>query len=137
MNQFIGTWKLKSWIAEKDGNINYPYGKNPSGYISYLSDHLMTVVIMRDVADIPDIFESFNPLEATNEESIIAFNSYLSYWGSYEIDTKSCVITHTLEGCWYPKWIGTKQTRHFKFQYDLLSLSAELNGSLHTLVWQK
>jgi hypothetical protein len=99
MNKFLGNWKLQSWIAQQNNDITYPFGKYPSGYISYFSNYLMTVVIMRDIKDIPAIFSTDNPLEATNQEKIISFQSYLSYWGHFNIDEKSQIITHTLEGC--------------------------------------
>jgi hypothetical protein len=137
MNKFIGTWKLKSWVSQNASEIIYPYGKNPSGYISYLSDKLMTVVIMRDQRDIPDIFKTVIPLDATDEECIAGFKSYLSYWGKYEVDEESKIIMHKLEGCWYPKWIGTEQERHFEFKDDLLLLSSRIGKAKHILTWQK
>jgi hypothetical protein len=137
MNKFIGTWKLKSWTAQKANEIIYPYGKHPTGYISYLPDKLMIAVIMRDLKDIPDIFKTVVPLEATDEECIASFKSYLSYWGSYEIAEKSGVIIHKVEGCWYPKWIGTEQERHFEFKDNLLLLSSQINLMDHVLTWQR
>ena len=137
MNRFIGAWKLQSWMAQQGNEVVYPYGKNPSGYISYFSDGLMMVVIMRDIVGIPKSLHSASPFDASDAESIACFRSYLSYWGSFIVDEAAKIVTHKLEGCWYPKWIGTEQKRNFEFKDNLLILTGELQQVKHVLIWEK
>lgn len=47
-NVLIGTWQLVSWEAKgKDGEMHYPFGKNPKGYITYTEQGYMSVTIMK------------------------------------------------------------------------------------------
>ena len=137
MNEFIGVWEIKAWEAQRGNEIFYPYGKSPKGYLTYLSDTKMMTVVMRDRSEIPDIFNTYNPLDVTDEECVTSFKAYMSYWGSYKIDYDASMITHKLEGCWYPKWVGTIQERHFEFKNGLLILSFEIDDIHTDLTWQK
>jgi hypothetical protein len=92
---------------------------------------------MRDIKDIPTMFSTNDPLKATDQEKIISFQSYLSYWGSFNIDEKSQIITHKLEGCSFPHWIGTEQKRNFEFRDNLLLLSTKVESTQHVLTWEK
>lgn len=138
-DKFLGTWRLQSWTAQKDGVvIRYPYGKNPRGYINYFANGLMTVVIMSNPDDIAmekGVID--NIFKATDQEKITGFSSYQSYWGTFSVDDEAKVVTHKLEGSLYPKWIGTLQKRHFEFKDNLLILSAEKDNISHIITWEK
>ncbi len=101
-----GTWQLVSATRTilKDGNTKYPYGKNPEGYLIYLPNGYMSVVIINK-----DLTKSLNS------------SSMLSYAGTYTV-TKNQVIHH-IQSAWKPSWIGTNQVRHYNLQDNKLILS--------------
>ena len=79
--------------------------------------------------------------KGTPEETAAAVRGYLSYFGTYTIDTKDGSITHHVEGSLFPNWVGTEQKRFFKFTRSGLELSAtfELDGQERraVLTWKR
>lgn len=136
--KFIGNWKLLSFesVAD-DGKIFYPYGKDATGYITYVEPNFMTVAIMK--AKRP-IFLGGDLKGGTVEEKAIAIDEYLSYCGSFSVAGNK--IIHHIELSLFPNWIGDNQERFFEFKGDTLKLSTSpflLGGENRTahLIWQK
>ena len=117
----IGTWSLVSFeLQSSSGEISYPYGIAPVGYILYGDDGFMSVAIMstgRQRFVTNDIFGG------TSEEKISAFGTYLSYSGSYEIARER--VLHRIEASLFPNWVGTAQERIVNLQGDRLQLSTD------------
>jgi hypothetical protein len=135
-NPFIGTWKLISWEnTNADGTVTYPYGKNPVGYILYTEDGYMAAEIMnpnRRQSD-PDF-----PLEPAfaqtlnNNDRLMAYETYLSYCGSYSYSLEERTITHHVKTGLIPSWSGKDQFRQFEFKDGKLIL-----GNLRAqLIWE-
>ena len=92
MNRFIGNWKLTEWInISRDGKVNYPFGKDAAGIISYDDQANMAVQIMKKERP---LFASEDPLQAKPEEVIAAFISFMAYSGKYEVDVASSRVIH-------------------------------------------
>jgi hypothetical protein len=85
----------------------------------YQPEGHMSVVLMRP--DRPK-FASNNLMEATTEEVETAFEGYISYCGSYEVNDQERSVTHHLQLSWFPNLIGTEQKRFFEFAGDRLML---------------
>jgi hypothetical protein len=139
--QFAGTWKLVSWKLEQpDGEpIDTPLGPNPLGWIMYHPAGTMSVVLMRP--DRPK-FASNNLMEATPEEIKAAFEGYISYCGSYEVNEEERFVIHRLQLSWFPNLVGTEQKRFFAFSGDRLTLKSPPltllgEAQVHRLVWQR
>ena len=68
-------------------------------------------------------FASNNLIEATPEEVDTAFEGYISYCGSYEVNEQERFVIHRLELSWFPNLVGTEQKRFFEFAGDRLTLA--------------
>jgi len=139
--QFSGTWKLVSWkIEQANGElIDPPLGPDPLGWIMYQPGGHMSVVIMR--SDRPQ-FASNILIEATPEEIETAFEGYISYCGSYEVNEQDRFVIHRLQLSWFPNWVGTEQKRFFEFADDRLTLTTPPltvlgEAQVHRLIWQR
>ena len=121
IDQFVGTWKLgSSEFRRSDGNAIYPYGKDAVGLIIYGADELMSVRLMR--SDRP-AFASGDILKGTVEEIKAAFEGYLAYFGTYDVNEQDGTVTHHIQGSSFPNWVGQDQKRYFKFSDNRLTLS--------------
>jgi Lipocalin-like domain len=139
--QFSGTWKLVSWkIEQANGELlDPPLGPDPLGWIMYQPGGHMSVVLMR--SDRPK-FASNNLIEATPEEVDTAFEGYISYCGSYEVNEQERFVIHRLQLSWFPNLVGTEQNRFFEFAGDRLTLTTPPltvfgEAQVHRLIWQR
>jgi hypothetical protein len=139
--QFFGTWKLVSWeIEQANGEpIDSPLGPAPVGWIMYQPEGHMSVVLMRP--DRPK-FASNNLMEGTPEEIKAAFEGYVSYCGSYEVNEQEHLVIHRLQLSWFPNLVGTEQKRFFEFAGDRLTLKTPPlmvfgKAQVHRLIWQR
>lgn len=137
-HSLIGSYHLVSWHnVDSAGRINYPLGKDASGYINYTDDGYMYVHLMakrRPKQTIGDLF-SGDPNELMQSAS-----SHLSYCGTYELLENE--VIHHVQISSYPNWVNTQQRRQFSFVNGCLQLSA-LNvpfadGAIDAhLVWRR
>ena len=136
--QFVGSWKLLSFkLVSDDKSELYPYGENARGRIMYSDSGYMSVVLMpADRAH----FLSEDILQGTDEEKIIAADSYLSYTGQYSIvDDK---VVHEVDASFFPNWTGIEQARFYEFSGNTLTLMTptfQVGGVTSTgyLIWEK
>jgi hypothetical protein len=139
--QFSGTWKLVAWkIEHANGElIDPPLGPDPVGWIMYHPGGHMSVMLMR--SDRPN-FASNNLMEATPQEVEAAFEGYVSYGGSYEVNEQERFVIHRLQLSWFPNLVGTEQKRFFEFADDRLTLKTPPltvfgEAQVHCLVWER
>jgi Lipocalin-like domain len=80
-NPLLGTWKLKTFVREISGTSERynQLGEHPNGYISYLNDGRMTVIITAD--------NQIKPRNGipTDEERIKLHKSMIAYAGTYTL----------------------------------------------------
>jgi Lipocalin-like domain len=133
---FIGSWSLVTWtLTAADGQTEFPYGEDAVGYIIYAPAGRMAAHLMRRHRK---PFASENRRDSTLEERSAAFLDYFSYCGPYTVQTDAQTVTHHVEACSSPNWVGTDRVRTFRFSDNSLTLYAELpDGSKHTLVWKR
>ncbi len=118
-NPFVGTWRLVSFeTRSEDGQVSYPQGKNPVGYIIYSEDGYMAVAIMSANRR---KFTAKDLKKGSTEVKAAAADTYTSYCGRYEIQ-KDAIIHHP-EVSLFPNWVGVKLKRLFRFEGNRLSLS--------------
>ncbi len=134
--KFIGSWSLTSWtLTAPDGRIEFPYGEDAVGCIIYTAEGRMAAHLMRRQRV---LFRSDNRRESTPEERAAAFFDYFSYCGPYTLQPDARTITHHVEACSFPNWVGTDLVRTFRFEGDSLTLWAALaSGAEHVLVWKR
>jgi lipocalin-like protein len=130
--RFRGAWSLVSYEQRKAGAPPaYPMGKDALGRLSYDADGRMAAQLMR--RERPR-FASRSRYEGTLEELRAAFEGFLSYYGPYRIDETKRTVTHHVECCSYPNWVGTEQVRRFEFDGGRLILYAPGD---YKLVWTR
>lgn len=117
----VGTWKLvSSEYRDGNGNIYYPLGKDTKllGYVIYNADGYMSATLM-----FPNRlkFASADVKGGTTEEKVVAFDTYISYCGTYELQQDT--VIHHIELSSNPNWVGVDQIRMFSIESDRLSLS--------------
>lgn len=138
--QFIGSWKLVTTeFQDVNGNITYPFGKDAKGMLIYEQDGQMSVHVMR--VDRPK-FLSGDLQGGTPDEIKKAFEGLLSYFGTFRVNEADGTVTHHIEGCSFPNWVGGDQIRFFKFSGNRLTLSTPpilINGISVTgyLIWER
>ncbi len=121
-DKFVGTWKLVSCeFRRPDGNVTLPYGPDAAGMLMYDAAGHMAVQFMGD--DRP-LFASGDIQKGTPEETKAAFDSMVAYFGTYEVDESEGLVTHHLEGSWFPNWVGIDQKRFFELAGNRLTLKS-------------
>jgi hypothetical protein len=135
-SRLVGSWSLVSWtITTPDGQIEFPYGEDAVGSIIYTGEGRMAAHLMRRGRE---LFASENRRDSTLEERSKAFLDYFSYCGPYTVQEDAQTVTHHVETCSSPNWVGTSRVRTFRFSGDSLTLhAAHGDGSKHTLVWRR
>lgn len=135
--ELIGSWDLRSFHSlSPEGAISYPLGENARGILMYSEDGCVAVNIMK--AERIGVVD--NALYA-NGQLHYADLPYLSYTGTYIVDTKRPSVTHLVEVCIYPEWIGQKQFRIIKWDGDELELTSDASGGTgaaqFSLLWRR
>lgn len=118
--KLIGTWKLISASYRRpNGELIDYMGDNPSGALMYDARGNMSIQLMR--RNRPP-FASNDRLGGTPEETKAALEGYLAYFGKFSVDEKKKTVTHHIEGCTFPNWVGVDQKRFFDLSGDQLIL---------------
>lgn len=137
-NPFVGTWRLMSLeMRSPDGQVGYPLGGVPVGYITYTEDGYISVAMMSAGRS---KFAAGDIRRGTVEEKLAAADTYVSYSGRYEI--RNDRIIHHIAVSFFPNWIGEEQERVFRFDGSRLCLSTSpfladgVQQTVH-LVWER
>jgi hypothetical protein len=124
LTPFAGTWKFLSLEAiSTDGDVFLPYGKEFYGRLMYDDHGNMSFLAMRP--DRPK-FASGDIYKGTSEEIKAAFLNFDAYCGTYTVDLENKTIVHHVEGCRFPNWEGSRQTRQYELSDGKLTLRANL-----------
>lgn len=113
----VGTWRLVSFEREfqAGGDREYPMGKSPSGYIHFLPEGRMAVVITGEGRKAP----------ATDQDRADLLNTLVAYAGTYRVERDKWITTVQVSA--NPAWVGTEQQRTFVVAGDRLQ---EMTGWL-------
>ena len=136
----VGTWRLLECYGKwSDGRISYPYGDKPEGQLIYDGHGNFSGQIAGSGRP---AFETGNLLKGTPEEIKTAFEGYIAYYGTYEVDESKGQVTHHVQSALFPNWIGDIQTRNFEFEGKKLRLNTQpIKGSradlTNTLLWER
>ena len=106
----VGMWRLISFQREYQatGEREYPMGNSPTGYILFLPEGRMAVVITGEGRKVP----------TTDQDRAGLFNTLVAYTGPYRVDGDKWITT--VEVSMNPAWVGTEQTRAFEISGDRL-----------------
>ena len=116
LSPVVGTWRLVSFEREYQagGEREYPMGKAPTGYILFLPEGRMAVIITGEGRTAP----------TTDQDRAGLYNSLVAYTGRYRVDGDKWITT--LDVSANPAWVGTEQTRSFKIDGNRLQESTAL-----------
>ncbi|MEP7336124.1 MAG: lipocalin-like domain-containing protein [Acidobacteriota bacterium] len=118
--KLVGTWRLTDYeYLRSDGERLWPFGQSAVGVITYTDKGFMSVQIMDSERP---TFSSDNCWRATLAEMAAAFEGYLAYFGTYDVNNAEEFITHHIQGSLCPKYSGTDQIRYFKIEGERLTL---------------
>ena len=106
----VGLWRLVSFQREYQatGDREFPMGNTPAGYIHFLPEGRMTVVITGEGRKAP----------TTDQDRAGLFNTLVAYTGPYRVDGETWITT--VEVSANPAWVGTEQTRFFMVEGNRL-----------------
>ena len=134
------TWRLLDCYGKwTDGRITYPYGEHAEGQLMYNDHGSFSGQIAGSGRP---VFESGNLLKGTPEEIKKAFEGYIAYYGTYEVDENNSQLTHHVEIGLFPNWVGNNQTRTYEFEGKNLRLNTQpIKGAKAdltvTLLWER
>ena len=119
----IGTWAfVASEWRRADGRHANPFGEGAVGVLTYDAGGFMAAQIMR--AERPAV-PADTP--ATIDQAFAsAVAGFLAYFGSYEVDDATSVVTHTVIASSFPPWVGGQHNRRFHIDGETLVLSDDL-----------
>lgn len=119
LNPLIGTWRLISYEARTaEGDVSYPLGQDPSGFILYSEDGYMSVTMMTSGRT---DYASGDLRAGTTEEKLSAAETFLAYSGRYTFEGDR--VLHHVEVSFFPNRVGTTQIRHLTLSGDTVTLS--------------
>jgi Lipocalin-like domain len=106
----VGSWRLISFEREYQatGEREYPMGKSPTGYIHFLPEGRMTVLITGEG----------RKAATTDPDRVALFNSLVAYTGTYRVDADKWITVVDVSA--NPAWVGTEQARSFRVTGDRL-----------------
>jgi Lipocalin-like domain len=134
----VGAWRLLSWENQAaDGQVTYPMGTDPRGYVIYTADGRFSVTISRRGRA---GFAAGDLLSGTTEEKARAVESFVACAGRYTFHGDR--VIHHVELSLFPNWVGSDQERWVELAGDRLTLSASpllLAGKqqIPRLVWER
>jgi Lipocalin-like domain len=110
LSPVVGTWRLVSFEREYQagGEREYPMGKAPTGYILFLAEGRMAVIITGEGRTAP----------TTDQDRAGLYNSLVAYTGRYRVEGDKWITT--LDVSANPAWVGTEQTRTFRIDGNRL-----------------
>jgi len=112
-----GTWKLvAAEDLRDDGTVaRYPWGLKPVGAI-IVEDGSCYVQIMS--GDVPSFPASTSTVGEQMQASLLS--SYIAYTGPCTFDDAAGSTTMTVQAAWRPDYVGTTQTRYYRFEGNTL-----------------
>ncbi len=136
----IGMWKLISIQTQADdGTLTYPFGKDVDGLLIIDARGYFSVQLM-DMKR--PSFKSADARGGTPKEVKTAFENYIGYYGTFDLDeTKGAIIFH-VKGAWLPNWIGSDQIRYCTLNGNRLTITTapvlfDGKNAVGKLIWER
>jgi len=106
----VGTWRLISFEMELQDTSDKVLlmGKNPAGYLSFLPNGRMAVVITAEG----------RKAATSDQERAALYSSLVAYTGRFRVEGDKWITSVDVSA--NPAWVGTEQPRTFKVAGDTL-----------------
>lgn len=140
VGQLIGTWQIVS-IEDtlNDGKVgpSAQFGPHPKGFLMYEPDGHMCATLVN--GDRPAWKDQAKPTDA---EKIAYYDTFISYCGSFKLDSASSTVTHYPSVAWSPQYVGSNQPRPFRLDGNRLIITvtqgmSDLGVQKRVLVWER
>lgn len=115
-----GRWKLvAAEDLRADGTVaRYPWGRHPVGTIVVQGGSCYVQIMSSDV---PDFGTSGAGAPSPGERMTASLlSSYIAYTGPCTFDDAAGTTTMKVEAAWRPDYVGTSQTRFYRFEGNRL-----------------
>lgn len=130
------TWTLKTYQSQdKEGNINYPLGKDAKGVISFTSTGIFAVQLMATSRPQKLSAEQLERMNSQVEKQMAEYG-YHAYTGPFTVDEKQGILTTEVKLSLITDYIGSRQNRTVKIDGDELHLS-NIDHPERKLIWEK
>lgn len=118
-SQLAATWELVK-VEDTNGRpTSLPQGPNAVAWMMYHPNGQMCAMLQR--TDRPK-FASGSPRGGSSEEIRAAFEGFVGYCGTYEVNEADRSIAIHIQFSWLPNWIETDQKRLFEIDGDRLTI---------------
>jgi len=109
-SRIVGSWRMLSWTYDVlgTGESHDALGRNPKGYMHYLPDGRMMVLVLSARRPEPAA------LVPTIEEKIGLYDSMFAYAGTYSVERDR--VIHHIDMSWNRVWEGSDQIRLLKIE---------------------
>jgi hypothetical protein len=109
-----GAWRLVAREYRTSDGALAPTREEPAeGLLVYSADGWMAAQIMRPGRP---PFRSGDRRDGTEAEIRAAYDGYLAYWGTFDLDPARGTVTHHVRGSLYPNWVGQDQVRAYALE---------------------
>lgn len=108
-----GRWTLvAAEDLRADGTVaRLPWGRRPVGSIVVQEGHCYLQIMSSDV---PTFAASDRPVGEQMKAALLS--TYIAYSGPCTVDEARGSVTLKVEAAWRPDYVGTEQTRYFRFE---------------------
>jgi hypothetical protein len=108
-----GKWKIvAAEDLRPDGSVGrYPWGQHPIGGIVVEGGSCYVQIMSSDVPNFSATISSVN-----DQMKASLLSSYIAYTGPCTFDDAAGRTTMKVEGAWRPDYVGTEQTRFYRFE---------------------
>lgn len=122
--------------TREDGTVDFPYGEDPVGRITYDAAGRMSAQLMARGRR-TTVGPGMNMATAGAEEIRDAVKGYAAYFGTFDVDELAEMVIHHVEAALVPSWVGTDLRRKYRFFDGRMALIAALPGMVAELVWER
>jgi hypothetical protein len=108
-----GKWKIvAAEDLRSDGTVaRYPWGHHPIGFIVAEGGSCLLQIMSTDLPDF-----SATDTSTTEQMKASLLSSYIAYTGPCTFDDAKGSTTMKVVGAWRPDYVGTEQTRFYRFE---------------------
>lgn len=126
--ELVGAWGLRSFrVVFDDGRPPvFPYGADAMGQIVYTPSGHMSAVLSRRHRELPGSHRLEDAHRASAEARAAAFDSYLSYAGTWRLEGDD--VVHAVGFGLVPAAVGAEQRRRVGWDGLTLTLSYRVEG---------
>ncbi len=137
--RFYGVWKIVSCKrTSKDGTVDYPFGENPVGRITYDKAGRMSAQLMKSgrPSTLPPGVDYAGGGNTSTEELLNSVRGFVAYFGTFDVDESTQTVTHHVQACLVSSWVGHDVKRNYRFSGNRLILRAAALATTE-LTWER